>query len=161
MPLCPARSFRGTIDEQIVDLHKDIKSGKLVMANGRLPWEELFEDAIDAAEAHPASRIMTAGLDLFRDDVMADPACRALYFNDAGERMQAGDILRQPALAESLRKIKAGRSAAYYEGDIAKSIGDYALANGGLLGPDQFAGYEPEWVEPLSNQTSRISSIFS
>ncbi|MGB0632704.1 MAG: gamma-glutamyltransferase, partial [Alphaproteobacteria bacterium] len=117
---------------------------------GRLPWEELFEDAIDAAEAHPASRVMTAGLDLFRDDVMADPACRALYFDDAGNRMQAGDILRQPALAETLRKIVAGKSAAYYEGDIAKSIGEYAVANGGLLGPDQFAGYEPEWVELLA-----------
>jgi hypothetical protein len=41
LPLCPARSFRGTIDEQIVDLHKDIKSGKLVMANGRLPWDAI------------------------------------------------------------------------------------------------------------------------
>lgn len=117
---------------------------------GKLPWDELFEDAIDAAEAHPASRVLCAGLDLFRDAVMADPAARALYFNAAGERMQAGDIMRQPALAETLRKIAAGKSAAYYEGDIAKSIGDYALANGGLLGPDQFAGYEPEWVAPLS-----------
>ena len=41
LPLCPARSFRGTIDEQIVDLHKDIKSGKLAMANGRLPWDAI------------------------------------------------------------------------------------------------------------------------
>ena len=117
---------------------------------GKLPWAELFEDAIDAAEAHPASRVMTAGLDLFRNDVMADPASRALYFDDAGNRMQAGDILRQPALAETLRKIAAEKSAVYYEGDIAKSIGDYTVANGGLLAADQFAGYEPEWVDPLS-----------
>ena len=117
---------------------------------GKLPWAELFEDAIDAAEAHPASRVMTAGLDLFRNDVMADPASRALYFDDAGNRMQAGDILRQPALAETLRKIAAEKSVVYYEGDIAKSIGDYAVANGGLLATDQFAGYEPEWVDPLS-----------
>ena len=116
---------------------------------GRLPWDSLFEDAIDAAEAHPASRVLTAGLDLFRKDVWADPASRALYFNGE-DRIRAGDILRQPALAETLRKIAKGKSAAYYEGDIAKSIGEYALANGGLLGPEQFAGYEPEWVEPLS-----------
>ncbi|MEE2722617.1 MAG: gamma-glutamyltransferase family protein [Pseudomonadota bacterium] len=116
---------------------------------GKLPWEELFGDAIDAAEAHPSSRVLTAGLDLFRDDVMADPACHALYFDDAGNRLQAGDILRQPALADTLRRIAAERSVAYYEGDIAKSIGDYIVSNGGLLGADQFAGYEPEWVEPL------------
>ena len=117
---------------------------------GKLPWNELFEDAVDAAEAHPASRVLCAGLDLFRDDLMADPASRALYFNDAGERMQAGDIMRQPALAKTLRKIREGGSGVFYEGAIAKSIGEYALANGGLLGPDQFAGYEPEWVTPLS-----------
>lgn len=117
---------------------------------GRMDWADLFADAIEIAEAHPASRVLTAGLDLFRDDVMADDGCRALYFNDAGERIQAGDILRQPVLAETLRKIAAGKSAAYYEGDIAKSIGEYAVSKGGLLAPDQFAGYEPEWVEPLA-----------
>ena len=118
---------------------------------GQLDWMELFEDAIDIAEAHPASRVMTAGLDLFRNDVMADPGCRALYFN-GDERVRAGEILRQPALAESLRKIASGRSAAFYEGEIAQSIGEYAIAHGGLIGPEQFAGYEPEWVEPLSSQ---------
>jgi gamma-glutamyltranspeptidase/glutathione hydrolase len=116
---------------------------------GKLPWNELFDDAIDAAEAHPASRVLCAGLDLFRADVLADPACRALYFN-GDERMEAGMIMRQPALAETLRKIRDNKSAAYYEGDIAKSIGEYAVKNGGLLSPDQFAGYEPEWVDPLS-----------
>ena len=117
---------------------------------GKLPWQELFEDAIDAAEGHPASRVLTAGLDLFRDDVMADPACRALYFDNAGNRMQAGDILRQPILAETLRKIAAKKSLGFYEGDIAQSIGEYVNANGGLLTADQFVGYEPEWVNPLS-----------
>ena len=117
---------------------------------GKLPWEELFEDAIDAAEGHPASRVLTAGLDLFRNDVMADPACRALYFDNAGNRMQAGDILRQPILAETLRKIAAKKSLGFYEGDIAQSIGEYVNTNGGLLTADQFVGYEPEWVNPLS-----------
>lgn len=116
---------------------------------GKLDWATLFEDAIELAEAHPAARVLTAGLDLFRKDVMADPACKALYFKGE-ERLRAGEILRQPALANTLRKIAAGGSAVYYEGEIAKSIGAYALANGGLIGPDQFAGYEPEWVEPLS-----------
>ncbi len=116
---------------------------------GRLPWDGLFEDAITLAEAHPASRVLTAGLDLFRDDVLADDGCRALYFN-GGQRIHAGEILRQPALAESLRKIARNGSAAFYEGDIAASIGNRIVSQGGLLGPDQFAGYEPEWVDPLA-----------
>jgi len=35
--------FRGTIDEKIVALHKKIKSGKLVMVDGRLPWDAVKE----------------------------------------------------------------------------------------------------------------------
>ena len=117
---------------------------------GRLPWGELFDDAIALAEAHPASRVLASGLDLFRGDVLADQGCAALYFKD-GRRVRAGEILRQPALAESLRKIASGGSAAYYEGDIAASIGERIVALGGLLGPGQFAGYEPEWTEPLES----------
>ena len=116
---------------------------------GKLPWGDLFDDAIDLAEAHPASRVLAAGLDLFRDDVLADDGCRTAYF-DGGERIRAGDLLRQPALAESLRAIASGGSAAFYEGDIAASIGACVASRGGLLEPGQFAGYEPEWVEPLS-----------
>ncbi len=116
---------------------------------GRMDWPDLFEDAIDIAEAHPASRVMTAGLDLFRREVMADPGCRALYFK-GDERIKAGEILRQPALAETLNKIAKGKSAVFYEGEIAQSIGTSARTNGGLIGPEQFAGYEPEWVDPLA-----------
>ncbi len=116
---------------------------------GVLPWPGLFEDAIELAEAHPASRVLTAGLDLFRDDVRADEGCRALYFS-GDDRIRAGDILRQPALAETLRRIAAGGSAAFYEGEIAETLGACIAEHGGLLDAGQFAGYEPEWVEPLS-----------
>ena len=116
---------------------------------GTMEWPDLFEDAIDIAEAHPASRVMTAGLDLFRNDVMADPGCRALYFR-GDKKIRAGEILHQPALAETLNKIASGKSAVFYEGEVAQSIGEYVRANGGLIGPEQFAKYEPEWVDPLA-----------
>lgn len=116
---------------------------------GALPWAELFGDAIDVAEGHPASRVLAAGLDLFRDDVLADEGCRALYFR-GGERIRAGEILRQPALAATLREIASGGGAAFYEGAVAETLGGAIARRGGLLDAGQFAGYEPEWVEPLS-----------
>ncbi len=117
--------------------------------HGALPWAELFGDAIELAEGHPASRVLAAGLDLFRDDVLADDGCRALYF-PGGEPIRAGDVLRQPALARTLREIAAGGSAAFYEGAVAETLGGYIADRGGLLDAGQFAGYEPEWVAPLS-----------
>ena len=116
---------------------------------GRLAWAELMADAIRLAEAHPLSRVLAAALHLFRGDVEADPGLRAIYYPD-GEPLPAGAIVRQPALARSLRLIAEQGSAAVYEGEIAASIGAYSQACGGVMTAEDFAGYEPEWVEPLS-----------
>jgi gamma-glutamyltranspeptidase/glutathione hydrolase len=116
--------------------------------HGSLPWKSLFADAIEAAEAHPLSRVLAAGLHLFRDDVEADPGCHALYF-PGGEPMRAGDIMRQPALADTLRAIAEDGSAPFYEGPIARAIGEYSRQRGGLVSPGDFEGYRPDWVQPL------------
>jgi len=117
--------------------------------HGRLEWASLFADALDLAEnGHPLSRVLAGALNLFHDDVAADPGCAALYM-PGGVPMKAGDIVRQPALAETIRTIARDGSAAYYEGPIARSIGAYSEQHGGLLSAADFAGYQPEWVEPL------------
>ncbi len=118
--------------------------------HGRLEWQSLFADALDLAEnGHPLSRVLAGALHLFHDDVAADPGCAALYM-PGGAPMKAGDIVRQPALAETIRAIAADGSTAYYEGPIGKSLGAYSQANGGLLSAADFEGYQPEWVEPLA-----------
>ncbi len=115
---------------------------------GRLAWADLMEDAIRLAEAHPVSRVLAAALHLFRDDVEADPGLRAIYYPD-GEPLPAGAIVRQPALARSLRLIAGHGSKIVYEGEIAASIGAYSQARGGVIAAGDFSGYEPEWVAPL------------
>ncbi len=116
--------------------------------HGRTRWAELFGDAIEIAEAHPLSRMLAAGMTLYHDDVAADPGCSALYM-PGGVPMKAGDIVRQPALAETLREIAEHGGAPFYEGRIARSIGDYSQARGGLASAADFEGYQPEWVEPI------------
>lgn len=116
---------------------------------GKLPWKGLFAAAIDlAAHGHPLSRVLAAGLRLFHADVSADPGLSALYM-PGGVPLNAGDVVRQPALAETLSEIAEKGAGAYYEGRIAKSIGDYSRSRGGLLSAGDFAGYQPEWVTPL------------
>ena len=118
--------------------------------HGRLPWADLFRPAIDLAEnGHPLSRVLASALILFHDDISKDAGCAEIYM-PGGVAMKAGDIVRQPALAATLERIARDRSAAYYEGPIAASIGAYSQASGGLLSAADFNGYAPEWVEPLS-----------
>ena len=117
--------------------------------HGRLAWADLMEDAVRLAEAHPVSRVLAAALHLFREDVEGDPGLRDIYYPD-GEPLPAGAIVRQPALARSLRLIAEQGSKAVYEGEIAASIGACSQAHGGVMTAGDFAGYEPEWVEPLT-----------
>ena len=116
--------------------------------HGSLPWTELFADAIAAADCHPLSRVLGAALNIFRDDVEADPGCAALYY-PGGAPLKGGDLVRQPVLADTLREIAENGSEPFYEGRIGKSIGDYSQANGGLASAADFEGYKPEWVTPL------------
>src|SRR5690606_15060039 len=38
----------------------------------------------------------------------------------------------------------------FYQGDIARAIGDYVAANDGFLSYDDLAAHRGEWVEPVS-----------
>ena len=117
---------------------------------GKLPWADLFDDAIAlAAMGHPLSRVLAKGLEQYHDDVLADPGCAALYM-PGGKALNAGDIIKQPALANTLRTIAKEGDAAFYEGALGRAICTYAAKHGGLTAPDEFAGYAPEWVEPLN-----------
>ena len=102
------------------------------------------------AEAHPLSRVLAGALNLFRADVEGDAGCRDIYYPD-GDPLPAGAIVRQPALARTVGLIAEHGSSVFYEGEIAESIAASARAQGGVATAADFAGYEPEWVEPLES----------
>ena len=117
--------------------------------HGRMGWGGLFAQAIEIAEdGHPMSRVLAGALRLFRADIEADPGCAALYY-PGGKPRERAEVIRQPALAETLERIARDGSGAFYEGPIAQSIGEASAARGGLLAAEDFAGYAPEWVEPI------------
>ena len=117
---------------------------------GSKPWGSLLAPAIDLAEnGHPLSRVLAGALQLFRKDVEADPGCAAIYYPN-GKPLERAHMLRQPALAKTLKLIAKEGSAAYYEGPIGRSLGDYHQARGGLLSADDIKGYAPEWIDPIA-----------
>jgi gamma-glutamyltranspeptidase/glutathione hydrolase len=113
--------------------------------HGRLPWAALFAPTIALAEeGFPISPRMAdsiAGstgdaLDLF------EPA-RSYFFRPDGTPKPAGELLRNPDLARTLRLIAAHGAAPFYEGSIA---GDIVAAvrtetNPGELTRADLAGY--------------------
>jgi gamma-glutamyltranspeptidase / glutathione hydrolase len=77
------------------------------------------------------------------------PAAASTYLID-GRAPKAGDIFVQKNLARTLRTIAAGGRDAFYRGEIARAIVDYAQKNKGFLTMEDFAAQKSEWVEPIS-----------
>ena len=77
-----------------------------------------------------------------------DAAARKQFLID-GHLPRAGERLRQPRLARTLKLIASKGSSAFYDGPIAKAIVKASKANGGLLTLEDFARYRVEWLPPI------------
>jgi gamma-glutamyltranspeptidase/glutathione hydrolase len=71
-------------------------------------------------------------------------------FTIGGDAPEAGEVFRNPDLAGTLEAIASGGREAFYEGDVAETIGKYMDRVGGYLSADDLADHTSTWVEPLS-----------
>ncbi|HET6618763.1 MAG TPA: gamma-glutamyltransferase [Dongiaceae bacterium] len=89
---------------------------------GRLPWADLLQPAIDLAEnGFVVSRQLASTL-AEDHDLMRDPAARAYFYDAGGKPWPAGTILRNPAYARTLRILARDGADAFYRGPIAEAI---------------------------------------
>jgi gamma-glutamyltranspeptidase/glutathione hydrolase len=89
---------------------------------GRLEWSRLFEPAIRIAEQGFAISPRLARL-IARDPLLRqDEAARRYFFHADGTPKAAGEMLRNPELAATLRQISTQGASAFYKGDIARDI---------------------------------------
>ena len=112
---------------------------------GTRPFGELAEPALayarDGFELTPTGALYLAGSVALYDEF---PALRSTY-----EGLEAGDVLRQPALARTIETLAADGPDAYYRGPIADAITDTHQAHGGLLTADDLAAHRGQWTAPL------------
>ena len=119
--------------------------------HGKLPWSELFEPAIRvAAEGFPLSPRLHKLLEWVRLPGR-DPDMRRLYYRDDDTPKSIGTLLRNPALADTLRAIAAQGADAFYTGDIARDIaGKVSSApNPGDLSASDLAQYRARERKPV------------
>ena len=91
-------------------------------------------------------------------NLLDQPGYRETYMKD-GAPPEIGDLFQNPALAESLSKIAAYGRDGYYTGRLAETLVRFLRTQGGTHTIEDFAEFEPEWVEPLST-TYRGWEIF-
>jgi gamma-glutamyltranspeptidase/glutathione hydrolase len=119
---------------------------------GTRPLAALLAPAIEYAErgfpiSHKLSGAIAAGLTRYA----GQPGWAANFAPD-GRAPEPGGLYRQPALAETLRRIAAGGREEYYRGELARRLVAGIRAAGGLLDEEDFARHEPQWLAPLRTE---------
>ena len=119
--------------------------------HGHLPWSQLFEGVADTAEqgfAVPKRLARFASSD-FPQAKLADAS--ALFGTPDGKTVQAGDTLRNPAYAATLRSLAARGPRALLEPPIAEKIvaRTHAEPRPGTLSLADLAQYQPKSGDPL------------
>jgi gamma-glutamyltranspeptidase / glutathione hydrolase len=90
--------------------------------HGRLPWARLFEPAIRLAENGFVISPRLARMLKNERTLRRTPAARGYFYTSNGSDKTAGSLLRNPALAKTLRAIAKGGADAFYRGAIASDI---------------------------------------
>lgn len=120
--------------------------------HGKLPWKTLFAPAIRLSERGFAVSPRLNGLLTWDAHIRKDPTAAAYFYDPAGNPWPVGHVLKNPALAKSLREIAHGGADAFYKGHIARDIAAKVHAhptNPGLLTAKDIADYRPRVREPV------------
>jgi gamma-glutamyltranspeptidase/glutathione hydrolase len=118
---------------------------KLHGDHGSLPLETVMGPAVDyAANGYRILPADAARLASGADDALEFPATAAIYYRPDGVPYHAGDLLRQPEYARTLRSIMKGGREIFYEGAIAQAMAEDFAANGSVVTLEAISQYEAE-----------------
>ena len=128
---------------------------------GTLPWSRLFEPAIQLAkEGFPVGWFyLNQQADARFVELIETSPGLAEVLTKNGERLAEGDILRQPLLEATLRKIAENGADEFYSGAIGAALVEEIRGGGGLIDEEDLAGYRVRNPELLSGTYLRISSL--
>jgi gamma-glutamyltranspeptidase / glutathione hydrolase len=117
---------------------------------GKLPWHDLFEPAIFYADhGVPVPEMIHDYWVESTDRLRHNPESQRVFLpND--QAPAAGQIFRNPDLANTLRLIADRGEEAFYQGAIAQAILKTSAEQGGTMTADDLAHYSAEWVEPIA-----------
>lgn len=125
---------------------------------GKMRWAALFAPAIELAErGFPVSPRLHAAI--AATGSLAQDRARAYFFRADGSPLAVGHILKNPALAATLRRIADEGADALYTGAIAADIVDTAdsfAANPGDLTESDLAGYRARIRQPVCSPYRRF-----
>jgi gamma-glutamyltranspeptidase/glutathione hydrolase len=120
--------------------------------HGKLAWKTLFGPAIALSEQGFAVSPRLHGLLAGDPYLRRDPEAAVYFYSKDGQPWPVGHVLKNPALAATLRELAAGGADVFYNGPIARAIAAKVAShptNPGLLTAADIANYRPRLRDPV------------
>ncbi|KAA2211858.1 gamma-glutamyltransferase [Teichococcus oryzae] len=122
---------------------------KALAEHGTMPLGEVLRPAIRAAaDGFRVTPYLRGAVIDAAEDLSRDPGLAATFL-PGGAAPEAGTLLKQPALAESLRLIAAEGPKALYGGEIGRALAAHMAASGGLITIADLETYGVAGREPV------------
>ncbi|ANY15940.1 gamma-glutamyltransferase [Bordetella pseudohinzii] len=116
---------------------------------GKLPFEQLFEPAIEIAERGYAVPPVVAHKWAAAAQELSEQPGYAQAFLPKGRAPEVGEHFRFPDAAYALKRIAASGGRDFYEGELAERIAAFSKECGGAMTLEDLRNYRPQWVEPI------------
>jgi len=117
--------------------------------NGKLPWQRLVAPAIAlASNGFEVTDGLARSLKQALPRLKKYPASMA-QFTKGGTPFEAGDILKQPDLAKTLKRIGERGPAGFYEGETAELLVGEMQSGGGIITKNDLKGYAARKRQPI------------
>ncbi len=121
----------------------------LLKSDGTKVLGEVLRAAIRyAEEGFPVAELTAEQWEESETRLKADEGAAINYLID-GRAPKAGEIFRNPRMAETLKRIAAEGADYFYQGEIAKKNTRCSERLGGLFTLKDFADDRSDWVDPI------------
>ena len=122
-------------------------------AYGRLPLRRCLDSAITLArDGFEVTERLAHWRGMARTDLAKSPEAAAIFLTD-------DPVLKNPDLARTLESIASDGWYGFYDGEVAKELVRYSMANGGLFTADDLKAQLARWDEPIKG-TYRDVTIY-
>lgn len=118
---------------------------------GRLPFEKLFEPAIEYARfGYAVTPIIARSWARGAENLKDEPGF-AEAFMPGGRAPAAAELFRSQEMATTLERIAATKGEAFYHGDLAGKMIDFSRQCGGVMSMEDLESHQADWVGTISN----------
>ena len=141
----------GMTSEHAVTVPGSIEAWEEILkAHGRFGLDRALQPAIKYAEGgFPVAARVAWDWNRQLAKLKADAGATRHYLFD-GKAPKEGDVIRLPALAQTLKAVAAKGARAFYEGEIADDIAATLAARGSFITAEDLASHRGDAMAPIS-----------